>query len=138
MWSRRSQTKRRDQVAAAGMRFLRGEAVDLLHESGQGLPTWALLNLLAHTSLGRLRSLAKSDAFHPQNGWNAAVAYLAIELLGVGQRTPDEIALIQRTVLVPLELALLNGDLRAPSTPGEFVTLVIGALGRASVRDRHE
>lgn len=62
MWSRRSQTRRRELVAAAGTRFLRGEAVDLLHESGQGVPAWALLNLLAHTSLGRLSSLAKSDA----------------------------------------------------------------------------
>lgn len=66
------------------------------------------------------------------------MAYLAIELLAVGQREPEEIALIQRTVLVPLELALLNGGLRAPTTPGELVALVIGALGRAPTRDRHE
>jgi hypothetical protein len=120
------------------MRFLRGEAVDLLYESGQGVPVWALLNLLAHTSLGRLTSLAKSDAHHPQNGWDAAVAYLATELVAVGQRKSEEIALIQRIVLVPLELALLNGDLRAPTTPGEFVTRVIGALDAAPIRDRHE
>lgn len=138
MWPRERHGKRGERVATAGMRFLRGEAVDLLRESGEGVRAWARLNLLTHASVGRLRSLFKSDGYIPRNGWDAAVAYLAIELLGLSKRKAQETALIQRTVLLPLELALLNGDLRAPRTPGEFVTLVIGALGKASMRDHHE
>lgn len=93
--------------------FLEGRIVEHLMTAGRMVPTWALLNRLAHASPSELASLAEVDG-RPGNApepgepvWRTAQRSLASRLLAGGAR-PDEITRIQQTVLVPLELRLIE------------------------------
>lgn len=93
--------------------FLEGRIVEHLMTAGRTVPTWALLNRLAHASPSELASLAEIEG-RPGNApepgepvWRAAQRSLASRLLARGARS-DEITRIQRTVLVPLELRLIE------------------------------
>jgi hypothetical protein len=136
MWPRRRNLESEDSVVVATVRLLKGEAVDLFIESGQDVPVWARLNRLAHSDLDVLTSLNRTGLF--SNRWDAVVAYLAAELLGAGYRQPEEVAWLQRTILVPLELALLGAQLPQPVTPGQLATLVLNALRHAQCPDPHD
>jgi hypothetical protein len=93
--------------------FLEGRIVEQLVAAGRVVPTWAVLNKLAHATPTELADLAEADG----GPWNTPVprepAYrgaqrlLARRLLARGA-APDEITRIQQVVLVPLELALIE------------------------------
>jgi hypothetical protein len=136
MWPRRRNLESEDSVVVATVRLLKGEAVDLFIESGQDVPVWARLNRLAHSDLEVLTSLHRTGLF--SNSWDAVVAYLATELSGAGYRQPEQVAWLQRAILVPLELALLGAQLPQPVTPGQLATLVLNALRQAQCPDPHD
>ena len=93
--------------------YLEGRIVEHLTAAGRLVPTWAVLNKLAHGSPGEILDLTQTDN-HPDNApdagepvWRNAQRSLAAGLLTRGT-TPDEITQIQQTVLVPLELRLIE------------------------------
>jgi hypothetical protein len=93
--------------------FLDGRLVEHLMTAGRMVPAWAVLNQLAHASPSELASLAEIDG-RPGNArepgepvWRAAQRSLASRLLA-SATLPDEITRIQQTVLVPLELRLIE------------------------------
>ena len=103
------------------------------------MPAWAWVNMLAHSRPGDLASIKRPHRF----GWEVVVAQLAAELLNAGHGRPEVVGFLQRAVLVPLELALLAGDVPEPVTPGQLGVLVMTALYQAQIQthirdDRHE
>ncbi len=85
-------------------------------------PRWARVNPLAHGDRARLRELAEALERANANAWTGAVGYLAGELL-VGFPTDQALAEVQRQVLVPLELDLLDYD-GGFDCPRELVVLL--------------
>jgi hypothetical protein len=137
MWRRRNHSENTDSVVLASVRMLEGNAAELFRESGQGVPAWAYLNALAHSQADQLTTLTTAPLFLRPGGWDAVVAYLATELLTIAHGRPDQISVIQRAALVPLELGLLAGEVPEPEIPGQLAELVIDALHRGPSRDRH-
>ena len=138
-WHHRRRRQTEDSVAFASLRLLRGDAVGLFNELGQGVPAWAWVNMLAHSRPGELASIKRPHRF----GWEVVVAHLATELLNAGQGCPEVVGLVQRAALVPLELALLGGEVTEPVTPGQLGVLVMTALYQAQIQthirdNRHE
>jgi hypothetical protein len=93
--------------------FLEGRIVEHLVAAGRVVPTWAVLNKLAHASPTELADLAERGGI-PGNtplsrepAYRAAQRSLACRLLARGA-VPEEITRIQQTVLVPLELWLIE------------------------------
>jgi hypothetical protein len=89
--------------------FLEGRIVEHLAAAGRTVPTWAVLNKLAHANPEEIADLAERNG-RPGNApepgepaWQAAQRSLASRLLASGA-TPDQITRIQQAVLVPLEL----------------------------------
>jgi hypothetical protein len=93
--------------------FLDGRIVEHLTAAGRMVPTWAVLNKIAHGSPSEIAYLTQTDG-HPDNApeagepvWRAAQRSLAARLLA-SDALPDDIAQVQQTVLVPLELRLIE------------------------------
>ena len=108
-------------------RLLAGNLLDSPDLNRRNLPAWTLVAVLGHASWEELCRIA---AWRPRPGtgrWRSTVAFLAGETLDIAE---DENALlrIQRTTLIPLELDLLAGRIKSPTTPGEVVNLVTWAL----------
>ena len=110
--------------------FLDGDYAEHLVGAGRAVPAWAWLNSLAHGSLEDLRSLAsggpvRAPGFDATAVWRQALAYLAQEVLFLVDGGQD-LAGLQRTTLVPLELALAREPAR--TDPGQLVWMVLDAL----------
>jgi hypothetical protein len=137
MWRRRYRSETRDSVVLAGGRLLEGDATESFRELGQSVPAWAYVNALAHSQPDRLTSLKTPPLFVDPGGWDAVVAYLATELLTITHGRLDEVHVMQRAVLVPLELDLLAGQVQVPRSPRQLADLVINALHRGRTRDHY-
>lgn len=85
--------------------------------TGQG---W--VSRLAHVGWDELEVLARCQPRHAAT-WDGAGIYLAVELRD-GARSAEGLTLLQREQLIPLELEMLAGHLKAPSTPADLVRLV--------------
>jgi hypothetical protein len=99
-----------DEVEA----FLQGRLVDHLAARGQPVPAWAVLNRLAHADSGELRSLVDGTGGGWGGGsplvqvpWASAERLIAKNLLARAS-TPEALATIQGTTLMPLELRLIE------------------------------
>jgi hypothetical protein len=92
--------------------FLEGRLVEHRSSRGRSVPAWAVVNKLAHGDASELARLAGGiGVAEREPAWLGAQRGLAAELLA--GRTPAQVACIQREVLVPLELWLVD---RAEST----------------------
>jgi hypothetical protein len=134
MWPRRRHHEDEESVVVASVRLLSGDAVGLFKESGQGVPAWARINLLAHSELATLARMKAPRRVSRANRWDAMVANLAAELIISGHGRPEEVTFLQLAALVPLELALLGGKFPEPLTPGQLGVLVVSALYHAQIR----
>ncbi len=107
--------RRRDSgVADEVEAFLMGRLVDHLAARGQPVPAWAVLNRLAHADSGELRSLIDGTGGGWGGGsplvqvpWASAERSMAGNLLA-RVSTPEALATIQGTTLMPLELRLIE------------------------------
>ena len=86
--------------------YLQGRLLEQRRATGAGgqVPPWLWLNAVAHGDPVRLRELA--DVARPGTvvtGWRATRAALAREVMDRTGGNPDEVAALQREVLVPLE-----------------------------------
>jgi hypothetical protein len=127
MWRRgnRKDQAAADEVIAEASDLVCGEMSDryLLDDR---LPPWVIINTLAHSEAVRLRAVADDQTAH-DGSWQAIASYLAVELLHNSTDT-HELARIQRDVLVPLELRLLNRTIPSPRTPAELAALVTSGI----------
>jgi hypothetical protein len=99
------------------------------------VPTWAVLNKLAHATSTELADLAEADGV-PRNtplprepAYRGAQRLLACRLLARGT-VPEEITRIQQAVLVPLELALIERSEVETVTLRQVVRSACDALDR--------
>lgn len=99
-----------DEVEA----FLMGRLVDHLAARSRPVPAWAVLNRLAHADSGELRSLVDGTGGGWGGGppliqvpWASAERFIAGNLLARAT-TPEALATIQGTTLMPLELRLIE------------------------------
>lgn len=106
MW-RREQRSLAAELVADCRAFLLGQYADRLESLAIAVPVWAWTNLLAHASESELRveALSSGDPGRGNNGWHAARAYLAAEVLEVAAQSGTLDAL-QEESLVPLEMDL--------------------------------
>ena len=119
--------------------FLEGRIVEHLVAAGRMVPTWAIVNKLAHASPGELADLAEtnarpSDTAEPgEPVWRSAQRSLASRLLATGP-APDEITRTQQTVLVPLELWLIERSAAETITLRQAVSAARHALDHGNRR----
>lgn len=128
MW--RSQRKYRlpglEELMAEAVRMVDGRAADS-YEHVERVPAWVAVNALAHSHGEQLAAIADGRYQVHCGAWHIAVPGLAAEILEcVG--TEAELQALQRDVLIPLELDLLDAPEQSPKSPRELAALVVGAL----------
>jgi hypothetical protein len=96
---------------------------------------WVCLSTLAHCEFARLTELAAGVVRCRQQDWDAALRFLASDLLALAG-TRAALAAVQRAHLVPLELDLMTGA-SLLSSPIGLVDLVRPELAKAASRRRH-
>jgi hypothetical protein len=106
-----------DECAA----FLAGRWAEERDDPERPLPMWAWLNLVAHGDLDRIQAVAaRTDgASRGSDQLQSVLARAVISAIPAGELTR-----VQRDVLVPLELELIN----TPSSPRRVLELVTTAL----------
>lgn len=92
--------------------FLSGGYAEWLAARGETLPTWALLNALAHSAPDRLGHAGEvALSMHPSAGasdWEDNFRELRAGLADLGEIDPALLHYLQITVLVPLELDIVR------------------------------
>jgi hypothetical protein len=92
------------------------------------VPGWARLNVFAHGDLREIRQirdplLLRSEVIADQceATWTAARRVLAAELLQLVDNDPEMLTRVQRAVLVPLELELIEAEAASQLTASDLV-----------------
>lgn len=106
--------------------FLDGRFAELAAADSGYVPVWAWLNQLAHGTVEELRCAA--DRLAERTGWAQATAFLAGELVDIVDSGRMSLADLQRDILVPLELDVLNARTTGLWTPGRLVRGVLRIL----------
>jgi len=120
------------ELATQAQDLLAGKSLSWYRRRGVTAPTWALVNLLAHSSYDELVRMAKGSTSATPGSWDEALCGLASELLRMqmaGGQIPD----LQRQALVPLELDLLGGTRTPPTSPTALISMVHEALGHPRI-----
>ena len=110
--------------------FLDGKFAESAVPAGELVPVWAWINLLAHGTEEQLRREILMPA--GVDDWHRARALLAARLLTGADAGDTSLAMIQRNVLVPLELEVMSSRIAYRRAP----QLVIGVLSALSDIDR--
>lgn len=109
--------------------LLQGEVLIALQERGEAAPAWGYLNLLAHSdrsSLRRVRDFNQSR--RPLSGWGTVVFDLIVDVLNCAA-TEEDLEVLQRKALLPLELKIWDGK-EMLGSPQDLDILVRSALYR--------
>jgi len=131
------------RIRAAGPRlvadaeaFLNGDYLDHLRGQGDGATGWAWLNRSAHGDLESLARVPGSIISHiaqlgewTNDEWFTAEQIIVSEVLDLVNEDPSALARLQKAVLIPLELRLIQVDLSRGLTPIELVRSTRAALG---------
>jgi hypothetical protein len=98
---------------------IQGDVLIALQERGEPAPAWGYLNLLAHSDRVSLRRVHDfNQSRKPLSGWGTVVFELIVELLE-SALTEEQLIVVQRKALVPLELEVWNGTCtKATIQPG--------------------
>jgi hypothetical protein len=124
------------QLADETEAFLHGTLAGLLARQLRTLPPWLLVNGPAHATPGELRRLAQGKAAPVvlvgappsyRGAWMMAERSVLLHLLATAG-DDDELGRVQREVLVPLELGLIERSTTESLTLGGIVAEVIDAL----------
>ncbi len=109
--------------------FLSGHLGEEL-EGTSPVPAWVRLNALAHGSAEQIAALAICDdqfLAPTERTWREALAFLSGEVLS-DAHSGAELEEVQRSVLVPIELALAARSERVSLDAAAFVRMVLNAL----------
>ena len=89
--------------------ILGGNVLVILQEHGRVPPTWAYINLFAHSDRSWFERVRDHNASrHPLSAWGTVVFDLIEDILAVF-RTEAELRNAQHNALIPLELAVWGG-----------------------------
>ncbi|HTX00241.1 MAG TPA: hypothetical protein VMD59_15780 [Acidimicrobiales bacterium] len=113
--------------------FLSGRFAEHFAGKRQLVPAWAALNPVAHADLGRLQALAATSPDPRRPGPGTAAHILAREVLDVVEDDEALLAAVQRFVLRPLELRLIEESSRIRMSEYDVVTST-----RSVLRALHE
>ncbi len=109
--------------------LVQGDVLIALQERGEPAPAWGYLNLLAHSDRASLRRVREfNQSRRPLSGWGTVVFDLIVDILDSAPRDED-LELLQRKALVPLELEIWDGS-KTLSSPQDLDILVRSALYR--------
>ena len=123
------QQKSEISVVQLAEALVQGDVLIALQERGEPAPAWGYLNLLAHSdrsSLRRVRDFNQSR--RPLSGWGTVVFDLIVDILSSAP-TDEELVVLQRKALVPLELRIWDGQ-ELLGSPQDLDILVRSALYR--------
>lgn len=117
--------------------FLRGRLAEFLEGSGQSVPNWIWINLLAHASHDELRAEATAlpGSADRARDWRRSRAYLAAEVLVLAD-DPDALFAVQQQVLCPLEADLAGLSACVRWGPSDLASHVNAALASYRVTGR--
>jgi hypothetical protein len=109
--------------------YLCGRSAELFIARREPVPSWAFLNAPTHRSGVEVLDLAEQPPAGPQGGqrWDAVPIAVAAALVVVSYGSPTSLVPLQLERLLPLEQALINGDVHV-RTPGELVHVAVLAL----------
>ena len=108
---------RDDDLVGETEAFMRGEFADMLARRGEDVPTWAIINALAHSSPERMATAG--DAALGIRGaavstWRRIFRDLRADLAALGAVDPLALQYLQVYVLEPLEAAAASQELAVP------------------------
>jgi hypothetical protein len=109
--------------------YLGGRSAELFAARREPVPSWAFLNAPTHRSAAEVRDLADQVAVDSRPGqrWDVLPAVIAAAMLLRSSRTASTVPQLQIDRLLPLEQALINGDVRV-RTPSELLHIAVLAL----------
>lgn len=141
MWNRRREPEEPVRRAGVGEEcdaFLAGEWAEYLAACGEPVPAWAWLNRVAHGRVGELRALTRAPGwgYAPLDEWDRLRACVADTLFQRSRPASTDVAGLQRSVLVPLELVLLDDEQMRRLTNAELLVHVLGLLRHPSSQPR--
>jgi len=121
-----------EELVAEISAFLTGSSVAFFDRRHRPIPPWAWLNRVAHASVADVEEQAGHlHDDEPSDDDARAVAVIAKALLTLSAGTSEQIESLQRSRLVPLELALLDGRIRPESSRDlTHVSLLALHIGR--------
>jgi hypothetical protein len=119
------------QPVAEAVRLLDGRVAGT--DVDELAPVWVAVNALAHSDLYHLRALAHDRTRLARDTWGEWFTRLASEIAELAA-TEDELVEVQREILVPLELQLLDDRVAMPSTPDQVLAAIGEALGDRRLR----
>jgi hypothetical protein len=97
--------------------FLSGRYATFLESRGLPVPDWAWLSELAHAPAEQVTALVAAPRRRarvlPPARWQKAMSLLAQELVATAQRTDCTVDELRRSVLLPLELELVDPSVSA-------------------------
>jgi hypothetical protein len=105
-WLRRHRAASPPSIAPEVEAYLEGGYVAYVSRLGWSVPPWAWLNRCAHGDRRALRALASAGV---DELWGKAEQVLAGELLAIVGDDEGLLLGVQCQVLIPLELALIDG-----------------------------
>ena len=125
------------EPAARAEDWLRGRADLLIAGMGGRVPVVVQLGVLAHADLGRLADLGRNSRLGSvRRAWGTEMTRLAGDL-AVLAATPERLAVLQRDLLVPLELEALAGRAELSTVTGALSHLR-NQLRLPGLQDRRE
>jgi hypothetical protein len=135
----RLSTSTSDRLIADAEAFLSGHYADGLRQRGEPVPGWAWLNRLAHGDLTQIGQVRRSLDMTPtgssswsEEAWRTAEALLTNELLELVGDDATSLSHVQRAVLVPLELELIETEPSIGLTALELLQAARAALRPSS------
>ncbi len=122
-WRRPS---RSDGLVAEIEDYLAGHSAERFAAAGERIPPWAVVNSLAHAEPAWLRRVVEDPTCRHPTSPAATLAWLASLILAQG----DErwVRQLQRGILVPLELGLLDAESAGRLTDSQLEALVVAVL----------
>ena len=122
-------------VVAEAEAILEGRALDAYRDRGLAVPPWVVVNSLAHAPVDKLRRLADAGPFQHPSSMAATLGRLARSVLAMGP-APEDVAAVQRGLLVQVELFLLGNGGSSYLTVPELETMLDALL--SCCRERRE
>jgi hypothetical protein len=116
-----------EDVGAECEAFLAGRYLEVAVRRDGPIPGWVWLNRLAHTSVTELVELSELD-HDLGNSWGHVLAALAGDVLAYCRFAGVDVLSLQRDVLVPLELQVMNFNASTVLAPQQLVQLVRDTL----------
>ena len=115
--------------------YLRGDYVEYARTMGWEIPVWAWINAVAHADEEKLARLAVFGLRHDlsvgvRREWNRAVSCIASAILEEASRPDRDLAEIQASLFVPLELLLIDDRSTWDLSPNQLVAVAVAVLRR--------